>query len=215
MEIDLKRNYLIMDMPSAETADAKPISKGETLEVFFAFKNLRYLIDTRVLGHTKFKMASSEINAFVIRLPGELKDGDKREYFRVQSNMRPPVTVLFHIYEKGAEKPVMSNIVKDTPTEFFGDMIDISGGGFSIRTKLGQNEFLLDKGDVVFAKFQLKKDTEEMTVWADVRSKRKYKGTAITVWGFMFMENEKNRQLRFYRNKIMRYVTERQREMLK
>jgi c-di-GMP-binding flagellar brake protein YcgR len=93
-------------------------------------------------------------------------------------------------------------------------MVDISGGGFSMRTKPGDKPFLLDKGDIINARFRLKADYDEMEIWSEVRNKRKYKGTEIMVWGLQFIEGEKNMHMRFFRNKIMRFVVERQREML-
>ncbi len=215
LEIDFKRKYIIIDMPSAETHDAQPMAKGEHFEAFFTYKTFRYLFPSQILDHTRFKMQQMEIHAAKIFLPTELQDGDKREYFRVQVAMRPPVQVKFNIYEKNGDTPIMSKLVANSPKEFQAQMMDISGGGFSLKTTPGEKGLSLEKGDVINAKFRLKKGMEEMEIWSEVRNKRKYRETEMMVWGLQFIEDaQKNRYLKHYRNKIMRYVVERQREML-
>lgn len=214
LDIDFKQGSIIIDRPSAETVDAKPLLKGTHFDIFFTYKSFRYLFPSAILGYTKFILQGNEIHAARIYMPAELQDGEKREYFRVQAGMRPPVLVKFFIYEKGSETPIMSKLVEDTPKEFHAQLVDISGGGISLRTKPGEKPFLMEKGDIIKANFRLKKEMEEMEIWCEVRNKRRYKDTEIVIWGLRFIESEKNRQLKFYRNKIMRYVVERQREML-
>lgn len=212
--IDLKQKFILIDRPSAETVGAKPILKGTHFDIFFTYKNFRYLFPSKLLEHTRFTMQGNDIYAARILMPAELQDGEKREYFRVQAGMRPPVTVKFLIYEKGSETPIMSKLVEDTPKEFQAQLVDISGGGISLRTTPGEKPFLMEKGDIIKANFKLKKEMEEMEIWCEVRNKRRYKDTEIVIWGMRFIEGEKNRHLKSYRNKIMRYVVERQREML-
>lgn len=214
LDLSFKQNYIIIDMPSPDTHGAKPISKGEHFDVFFTYKNFRYLFPAYLIEHTKFTMGGTVIHAAKILFPAELQDGEKREYFRVPTTMRPPVTVTFNVYEKGSETPVMSGLVDNAPKEFQGQMVEISGGGFSMRSKPGDKQFLLEKGDIIFAQFRLKKDMVNMEIWCDVRNKRRYKETEMMIWGLKFLEGEKNKHLKYYRNKIMRYVVERQREML-
>jgi c-di-GMP-binding flagellar brake protein YcgR len=213
-EVDFKNQYIIIDQPSADTPDAKPLAKGESFEVFFEYKTFRYLFNSRVLDHTRIKLNESGFYALKIQLPTELQDGEKREYFRVQTSMRPPVTVKFNIFEKGSKLPVLSTIINSQYEEFRGELVDISGGGFAMRGKIGDKALILEKGDIINARVKLKSGYDEMEIWSEVRNKRKYKDTDISVWGFQFMEKEKNPHMRFFRNKILRYVTERQREIL-
>ncbi len=215
LAMDSKKQFLILDEPSPEQKDTKPLSRGERFEGFFAFKQFRYCFDSVVLGHTKFKLHSSEVIGFVVRLPKDLKDGDKREYFRVPCSMRPPVSVNFQIYKKDSDVPVSSVILEGKPEEFIGDMIDISGGGFSMRAKLGSGELPLEAGDIIKATFRLKQGGEDMEIWCIARNRRKYKATEIIIWGFQFMLDGRNKNINFCRNKIMHFVTERQREMMK
>jgi len=214
MAMDVRKGIIVIDEPSPETKNAKPISRGQSFEVFFEYKTFRYLFNSKVLEHTKFKLHDKGFYGLKILLPKELQDGDKREYFRVQTGMRPPVNFKFFIYEQDADKPIMSAVMKDAPEEFRAEMMDISGGGFAMRAKPGDKRLLLESGDVVQARFKLKAGFEDMEIWAEVRNKRKYKDTDITIWGLRFFEKDRNKHINYYRNKIMRYVTERQREII-
>jgi len=212
--VDFKRKYIVIDEPSPETPDAKPISRGQFFEVFFQYKIFRYLFHSQVLDHTMYTMNDLKFHALRILLPQELKDGDMREFFRVQTGMRPPVIVSFNIYKRGEKDPVMSPLIPGQPEDYTGEMVDISGGGFSMRAKPGEKMFELEKGDKVNARFQLKNDYSEMMIWSEVRNIRKYKDTQIIIWGFMFLGKNENRGLKVYQNKILHYVTNRQREIL-
>lgn len=214
LSLSFKKGFLVIDRPTPDTPDAEPLRKGQIFEGFFAVKNFRYLIDSRIIDYIPFKIGNTEVHAARVRLPAELGDGDKREYFRVQSTMRPPVAVSFNIYEKGSTTPIMENLMENKVKEFRAEMVDISGGGFSMRVKPGVQQLLLDKGDTINAKFKLKADVEELEIWCDVRNKRKYRDTEIIIWGMQFLEGEKNSHLKYCRNKIMHYVVGRQREML-
>jgi len=214
LAVDFDKKFLIIDEPSPETPDAKPLSRGQYFEIFFEYKIFRYLFNSKILEHTKYKLHDRGFYALKILLPNELKDGDKREYFRVETPMRPPIAVKFNIYPKGTDTPITSPLVKDNPEEFKGEMVDISGGGLALRGKPGAKTLPLQKGDVIFAKFKLKPNSDLMEIWCEVRNVRKYKDSTILVWGFQFLGRERNKHLNFYRNKILRFVTERQREIL-
>jgi c-di-GMP-binding flagellar brake protein YcgR len=214
LAVNFHQGFLVIDEPSGETPGAKPLSRGQSFEVFFEFKTFRYLFNSKVLEHTKFKMGDRGFYGLKILLPRELQDGEKREYFRVQTGMRPPVNVKFLLYERGSDTPVQSAVMEGAGQEFRGELIDISGGGMAIRGKAGDKLLPLEKGDVIKARFKLKAGFEDMEIWCEVRNKRKYKDTEIQVWGLRFFEKEKNKHINYYRNKILRYVTERQREIL-
>ena len=214
LAVDFKKGFIIIDEPSPETPDAKPLSKGQYFEIFFEYKIFRYLFNSKVLDHTKYKLHQRAFYALKILLPRQLMDGDKRDYFRVETGMKPPIAVKFNIFAKGLETPGMSTLKENTPEEFKGEMVDISGGGFAMRVKMRDKPFPLEKGDTINARFKLKPDDELWEIWSEVRNIRKYKDTRIIVWGMKFLGKERNRNLYYYRNKILRYVTERQREIL-
>jgi c-di-GMP-binding flagellar brake protein YcgR len=214
LEVNFNRGFIIIDVPSPETPDGKPLSKGQSFEVFFEYKVFRYLFDSKILDHTQFKLNDRSFYALKMRLPQQLKDGDKRDYFRVETPMRPPLPVRFNIYAGGAGTPIMSMLMQNKAEEFQGEMVDISGGGIAVRGKPGDKNLPLEKGDVINARFKLKPGLELMEIWCEVRNTRKYKDTEILVWGFRFLGKERNKTINYYRNKILRYVTERQREIL-
>lgn len=209
------QNFLVIDLPSAEDSTAKILTRGDGIEAFFAFKSFRYLFSARILQLVAFPIQNKQIKALKVSLPEELKDGDKREYFRVQTGMKPPILIKFNIYEKGSDTPVLSALEEGAPQEYRGEVVDISGGGFSMRAKPGDSPLLLDKGDIINAHFILKPGIPEMEIWSEVKNKRKYKETELVIFGLQFLEDpERNRLLKYYRNQILRYVVERQREIL-
>jgi c-di-GMP-binding flagellar brake protein YcgR len=212
--VDFKQGFIIIDEPSPEDPDAGFLSKGQYFEIFFEFNIFRYIFESRVLDHTMFTLNDRSVHALRISLPGKLTDGDKREYFRVETGMRPPVPVRFNILKKGADSPLKSGLTRDEYDVFEGEMVDISGGGFALRRKPGDKQLILERGDIINARFKLKPGFEEMEIWSEVRDFRKYKDTEINVWGLRFLGKERNKHINYYRNKIMRYVVERQREIL-
>ncbi len=216
LEVHFKKKFIIIDEASIDSENTKPLSKGEKFEVFFQFKGFRYLFDSIVLEHIKYNFNNRPIYALKIQLPTHLRDGERREYFRVGLSMKPPVHVKFNIFKKGEDTPIMSAVVAKQPEIYDGIITDISGGGFAIKAKEGST--LLDKsleqGDIINAQFLLKQEYQVMEIYSEVRSKHKYKGTEITIWGLMFLPEPKNRHLKNYRNKILRFVTERQRQLM-
>ncbi len=216
LEVNFKKKVIIIDEASIETPDAKPLMKGERIEVFFEFKTFRYLFNSEVLEHTRFKINDRGIYALKISLPTVLNDGERREYFRVGLPMKPQVIVKFNIIKREGKRTVMSSVLEHKPEVFEAIMVDISGGGFALKSSEGSKmlERELERGDEITATFKLKTDYEEMEIYSIVRSKHKYKGTEIMLWGCSFISGDTNKQLKKHRNKIMRYVTERQRVLM-
>jgi c-di-GMP-binding flagellar brake protein YcgR len=201
---------VVIDEPTAESPNALPLAKGESVEVFFEYRTFRYLFPTRIMEHFRFSLNNRNIYAFRIGLPTALHDGERREYFRVQVPVGQPVTVRFSIYHEGA-KPVMSDLIENMTEEFEGGMIDISGGGFALR---GSGHIELVKGDLISARFRIKPDLPEYEIWCEVCSKRLSQVEGEMIWGLVFLKEDRNPNLRGYRNVILRYVLERQREVL-
>jgi c-di-GMP-binding flagellar brake protein YcgR len=209
LAVDFKEGFITIDKPSPETHDARPLSKGQYIEIFFQYKIFRYIFNSKVLEHTQYKLHQQAFYALKILLPRELMDGDKRDYFRVETGVKPPIEVRFNIFARGLETPV-----KITPQEFKGEMVDISGEGFAMKVKIGDKSFPLENGHIINAVFKLKPGDELWEIWSEVRNIRNYKDTRIVVLGIKFLGKEQNKNLNYYRNKILRYVTERQREIL-
>jgi c-di-GMP-binding flagellar brake protein YcgR len=211
LHIDLAQKAVIIDEPSPESPGAMPLSKGETIEVFFEIKTFRYIFTSRITDHTMFHFQNKGFYALKIQVPSALRDGERREYFRVEIARTAPVPVFFHIYKQGGEQAVMSSIIEGNIEEFRGDLLDISGGGFAMR---GDPHTDLEKGDNIGVRFRLRPDFPEFELWCEVRNKHRLAGTDAPVWGVIFLKEELNPFIRSIRNKILRFVLERQRELL-
>jgi c-di-GMP-binding flagellar brake protein YcgR len=214
LAVDFNKGFIIIDQPSPETPDARALSEGQYFEIFFEYKIFRYIFNSKVLEHIEYRLHERGFNALKILLPQQLMDGDKRDDFRVETGMKPPIEVRFNIFAKKLETPGMSTPMEITSQEFKGEMVDISGGGFAMKVKMGDKPFPLEKGDIINARFKLKPDDELLEIWCEVQNKREYKDTRMVKWGMKFLGKEQNRNLYYYQNKILRYVTERQREIL-
>ncbi len=214
LELNLTEKYIIIDEPSPENKDAGLILKSQDLECFFEYKTFRYLFMARVMEHCDFFLNGQRLHALKLTLPDRLADGERREYFRVEVSPKQPITVRFHIYKEGASIPIMSPILKGKPHLFEGLIHDVSGAGVCIYSKEKSFEQDLEKGDRVELFFSVKPRGEEIHLWADVRNVRRIENLGGHAWGVRFIENRLNPNLKKYRSLLMRYVMERQREIL-
>jgi c-di-GMP-binding flagellar brake protein YcgR len=210
LHIDLPGKFMVIDEASPDTPNAMPLARGEVVDVFFEFKNFRYIFATKIVDHTLFRLQNRGVYALKILMPSALRDGERREYFRVEVPKAPAVEVSFHIRKADAEFPLMSTVVEETPELFEARMDDISGGGFAMTGRSGID---LDKGDVIDANFLLRAGEPAIELWAEIRY-RKNLPTGDVMWGAMFLAEERNPYLKSLRSRIMRFVIERQREML-
>lgn len=211
LRLDPAAKEMIIDEPSPDTLGALPLSKGEAIEVFFEIKTFRYLFHSRITDHTMFQFQNKAFYALKIQIPTALGDGERREYFRVEVARNAMMPVHFNIYKHGSRQPVMSALMADTLEEFEGEIIDISGGGFSMRSRPGVD---LEKGDTIGARFRLRSDLPEIELWCEVRNVRRIPGTEVPLWGIGYLREELNPFIRAIRSKILRFVLERQREIL-
>ncbi len=214
LELSLSHKNLIIDEPSPENRDAALIMKNQKLECFFEYKSFRYLFDTRVLDHVDYLLNEQRIHALKISLPDMLSDGERREYFRVEVSPRQPVSARFLLFKRAAAAPEMSAILKGEPYWFDGLVHDVSGAGLCLYSKDKATDLALEKGDRLELFFCLKPGGEEMHLWAEVRNVRRIENLGVHAWGVRFLETKLNPNLKKSRNLLMRYVVERQREII-
>jgi c-di-GMP-binding flagellar brake protein YcgR len=150
--------------------------------------------------------------AFKIKTPSKLKDGERRNYFRVPAPMDKPIIVKFILYPKGAEHVVLNEDDPDgNPRVFEATLFDISGNGVALKSD-SKDEF--DINDKIDMRFRLdKEDFDELKISGIIRNKRSYYGTDIPLYGIEFIHD---RSVEFKRalNKISKFVMKRQREIL-
>lgn len=209
------QKILVIDEPSAETPGAKPLAVDEDFEVFFQFKDFRYMFKTVLKKHSFTRLGDRDVHSLEVRLPDRLDDGERREYFRIDVPMNPPVIMKFNVYKKGSIYPIYSQLVKSIPEEFQAQIVNISGGGFSFKPVGKHKNFELERGDIIKVRFKLTENLSIIDAWFMIRNKRKYHDSDHFEWGTWFIEDYKrNPDMKKYRNRILRYVTERQREIL-
>ena len=211
LELDLKQARLVIDLPSADSPNTLPLQRNEKIEVYFTHHHIRYKFKTVTREHTSYQMRQTQLPALQIDLPESFDDGERREYFRIDLCVPPVIRIRFNVFKKKGTLPLMSTVLPDQVQEFVCELADLSGGGFSIKA---DNQLEIDRGDWIKAVFNLPGCDQEMVIWSELRNKRINLYNKQPVFGFFFLENEKNPFLKAQRNRIMRFVFNRQRESL-
>jgi len=205
------RQGLIIDEPSAESGSGMPLAKNEAVRIFFEWQRQRFMIDTTVLGHVPFTLSGRPLHALQVAMPDSLRDGERREYFRVELPQREGIYVTFHLYPDDSARPLADPALPDRPQEFHAIMIDISGGGFSLHADCLPQ---MNRRDVVAARFRLRPDGEELQVRARPVGKKKLLPSGVPVQGFCYIREEKRQGFNQFLQRVLRYVIDRQREIL-
>jgi len=212
--IEGKREGILVDQPTPDSPSSQPLSIGEGLEGQFLSGRFRYRFETRIVAHQEARAGARSVHALLLTYPQSLLDGERREYFRVEFSAQKPLVVRFHHYPREEKGPVGSTLIKGEPELFEAVGVDISGGGLSIRG-MGRNRLSsVERGDVLLCRFSLKDEGDSFELWCRVRSRRHVSEADVFLLGLEFME-ERNPMLKSIRNRIMRFVVMRQREMMK
>ncbi len=208
-----KEKVIFIDEVTGEGKSYKPLSKNEKIKVFFQYEDFRFLFSSQVVDKTFYAINERlKVPAYKIKFPEYLEDGDRRQFFRVPAPMDKPIRVKFLLYPQGAENPVVDpEDPEGLPKEFKATAIDISAGGIAIKP---DGKETLEIGDLLEMEFKLfPEDKEEIKLKGIIRNRRRYYETEYNVYGIEFIQ-ERSLAYRRAINKIMRYVFERQREML-
>lgn len=214
LEVDFTQKFIIIDEPSPENQGASLIMKNQDLECFFEYKVYRYLFAARVLDHCPFSLNGKRLHALKLKLPDKLTDGDRREYFRVEVSLKQPITARFLIYKGDSATPLMSTILKGEPDRFEAMVHDLSGAGLCLYSKDKALNGELAKGDRIEMFFTLKPGGDELHLWAEVRNGRFLDNLGVHAWGVRFLEPRQNPDMNKCRNQLLRFVIERQREVI-
>jgi c-di-GMP-binding flagellar brake protein YcgR len=212
-DIDKTDNTIIIDIATGEGDTYEPLTKGDKIKVYFQYSGFRFYFHSKVLGKFKYSLNENvKTAAFKIKTPSKLKDGERRNYFRVPAPMDKPIIVKFILYPKGAEHVVLNEDDPDgNPRVFEATLFDISGNGVALKSD-SKDEF--DINDKIDMRFRLdKEDFDELKISGIIRNKRSYYGTDIPLYGIEFIHD---RSVEFKRalNKISKFVMKRQREIL-
>ncbi len=210
---DRKEKVIFIDEVTGEGRSYQPLLKGEKIRVFFQYDEFRFIFSSEVLDKTYYAINERlKLPSYKIRMPQSLEDGDRRQFFRVPTPMDKPIIVEFKLYPYQSKEPMVDpENPEGSPKIFKGVAIDISGGGIAIKAEKGNN---FEIGDIFDMKFKLSpQDKEFLYLKGIVRNKRKYFDTDLNIYGVEFVE-ENSINFKKAINRIIRYVFERQREML-
>ncbi|MCP5107249.1 MAG: hypothetical protein GY950_27930, partial [bacterium] len=184
------------------------------ITVFFIARGFRFLFHSKVLKRDTFKLhGESETPVLIIRMPEDIYDGERRDFFRVPAPMDPPVDLKFRSYfETGQsfdQQQEMPDMEEYGMSEAF--IFDISGGGLGMKSK---EEISLMVGDIVNLRFRLRPgDPNDIQVEGLINNSRRTPDKTAFIKGVEFIP-DRNDNYRNALKKISRYVMERQREMI-
>lgn len=209
--IEIRGDLLLLDLPSADSPNTPPLQRNEKISVFFSNGPNRFMFQSITREHSSYRLRETEQPGLLVDLPQELEDGEKREYFRIPLLLPPVLKTRFNVYKRKGTVPVMSALLPERIQEYEYEVLDLSGGGFSIKA---DNQLEINRGDWINAVFNLPGCEQEMVIWSELRNKRNHPVSHQQILGFLFLENDKNPFLKAQRNRIMRFVFSKQRESI-
>lgn len=212
-EINPKKKYIIIDRPFGGKGAYRQLVRKDKITIFFITRGFRFLFHTQVLKRDTFSSGmGTDMPVLIIRLPDEIYDGERRNFFRVPMPMDPPIEARFVSYFEKSQ----SFDEQEAPDLEDYDMsesvtADLSGGGVSLRC--GEDAGVM-VGDIINIRFALHAgDDEEIRVEGLINNSRKTSEKGVFLKGIEFLP-DRGDEYRNAQKKISRYVMNRQREMI-
>lgn len=212
-EINPKKKYIIIDSPVGEKGTYQQLVRKDKITGFFISRGFRFLFHTVVLKRDKFKLHGEvDVPVLIIRMPGDIYDGERRDFYRVPAPLDPLVKVKFVSYFESGQS---FDTQKMPGLEDFGRseavLHDLSGGGLSVRSK---EELSIMIGDIINMRFSFRSGSKEnIRIEGLINNSRKSADKNAIIKGIEFLP-DRNDAYRDAIKKISRYVMERQRQMI-
>lgn len=202
---DIKKKQILIDVPTTSDEEEKDILvKNDKIRIFFVHRGFRFMIDSKITGQTTFQLASGKkIMALTIKEPEKLIDGERRNYFKVQT---PPFKVKVMLIEREGEP------IEESEGKIYDAlMCTISGGGMAFREEKFPLPF--EVKDIIRLDLYLDEITLKME--GEIKNMRTPESTDKCNYGVQFIKRSIDR-LTMKKNvsHIMRYVVRRQRELI-
>ncbi|MCP4213296.1 MAG: hypothetical protein GY765_01510, partial [bacterium] len=209
-EINPKKKFILIDKPSEDSEGHKPLTKRDKIAVLFKITDFRFLFHSKILGKFKYKLNKDvTIDAFKIRAPEKLLDGNRRDFFRVKTPFEQHLRIYpLPLMAKG--KTSGASGVEEADC-FDVMMIDISQGGTAVRTEAGLK---IRAGDKVLVQFKLTKDDpDDIESEGIIKNKREPENSKDCFLGIEFIPN-KDVEFKRALQRINRFIMGMQRELL-
>ncbi len=200
---------ILIEAPTI-AGSAVPLHKDESVEVVAVVEGERYGFRAGVLSRTRAHLGGNvEVPALRIEAPATVSLMQRRKYFRARVPALEPIMVQCI----GKAPATGGNGGKDELVKFDTRATDISGGGLCLKLSK-EREYFARAGVRLALSFSLRGATGIQLV-GEVRHAHQVSEKKDWIAGVMFLDAEKTVAGRQAVDAIMRYVTKRQREVLK
>ncbi|MCP5047644.1 MAG: hypothetical protein GY940_10760 [bacterium] len=211
-EINPKKKYIIIAQPYGDEDTYQQLVRKDKITVYFIEKGYRFMFESIVLKRDKFKLhGENETAVLIIKMPPDIYDGERRNFFRVPLPVDPPIDLKYISYFESNQ----SFDVQQTPSIEDYNMssaisIDISGGGLSFS---GKGDMGVMVGDIINMRLSLRQGGDVLQIEGLINNSRESLDKTAIVKGIEFIPDRSD-SYREAIKKISRYVMERQREMI-
>ncbi len=173
-----------MEYPSGTARNpSKPLGTGDEVGVSFRMRSYRYSFTSVVRQVTRYKTDEGEAKALGLVCPKQVRQEERRIYPRQEVLGEDRARVSFWPGGRAVEP---SGICPDRPV-WCGNMLDLSEGGFSVRTSWDAGD-LLEAGDVVGVRLQF--GNTPVPLYANAQLRHVAQDGTMCVLGFQFSAME-------------------------
>jgi c-di-GMP-binding flagellar brake protein YcgR len=206
---------IIIDQPVAD-GPAVPLRPDVEITLFFAIERGRYAFDSTILKRTNFELGERRtVRALEISYPNVLKSGQRRAYFRVPIPLRMPIHVdCLVVADFTQEETEDESTLKLPPKDQLkARTVNLSVGGMLVAFKEGDTH-LANVGARLSLKFSLARNETPIRLNGVVRRVVKRTAREQVQAGIEFVDIDEAFEYKLAINRLYKYATERQREIL-
>jgi len=199
-------NGIVLDRPQVIGREV-PLGAGQTVDAFITIDDELYTFQTSVINGDVPVTVNGEkhVKGVRIQLPGAVRVGQRRQYFRTSLALVQPLPVTLHRTDR--EDPTATPVGAH---HFKGQLLDASAGGFGVRVD-----------DVIYTRFKIYNhyfltfitpdQEEETTVLCELRQTRPIRDGESVKIGLLTLPWPSQRELDRKLQPLVRYLTEMQR----
>lgn len=180
--IAIQKGHLWIEQPLAEGVVApREFAPAEKLGLAFKLKHYKYIFTATVAGMERFRLDDGVcVLVLSVCIPSRMQRLQRRAFFREDV---PEGCIVRASFWLGGREDEPAGTTPDRPV-WCGRVINLSAGGFQVRTTAGPID-VLDVGDIVGV--HLAFGTAEESFCADAQFRHSKQDGRETLLGFQFM----------------------------
>jgi len=198
---------LIIEAPTSR-GTIVPARPGEDTRVSFFYNGRDLSFVSQVLRRGKFSLSPTvNVPSLDLLVPEHASFSERRSFYRIVVTESPPIELKIGIFtETGKSRRIRSRVK--------GIITDIAGGGLGFCMSEGKS-LLLAIGTRLLISFRLPDDEQEIKILGRICFTLRRSEVRQAFFGVQFMEIDSDIEYKQSVDKILRFVAERQRRMIK